>query len=294
MELRIYTGMVSSLGIKQCIERIEQSLGFAKRNNFKVTSSGIVAVDLLKGIKTKSENYNQRMNQIVVNHKTFETMNESWVVFNYLAKKVQNLKTTQGVLYSAGLFPYEDRTPFDTVSLITCALSKKHGILAIIVNTGRSSRTQFDELVTQIAVAIKSEGQPSLVVLDENQLIDLADVYRTENHNIASSTISTFSSEITIKNLENIFADSTIQKVDDDLELTKNITRGSWKSLVFRISEPGYYLGMSKFFGTIGLFPMSRSESMNKLNLLPILNHIMNRIQQIHKLTYTLNLESML
>ena len=285
MQLRFYTDIVPEIVLEECQEKILEQLGLAETRGQTLSTSGIVTNALLKTINPP-DRIQSKMESIVENHKTFELFEDSWLSFNYMSRKTQNQRTTQGTLYKAGLYPRQDSISYETTTLVTVGLCTNRAFLIVLTNAGRSTKDQFDDLVLQIAGAVKSSAVPHLVDFNESQLKKLAKIYMDENHSIASSTTDALTSTITISNIDDIFNDSLVQQADSILEVTRKIQNGEWKSIMFRVKTPGYYLIVSKSSpNSMTLIPMTRTDVLDKGRALPIFDHILSRLIRIERLS---------
>jgi hypothetical protein len=280
METRIFRDLYSSVSMDDYDSFFLEKLGEAKMNEGKLARSGIVTSKTLETL-SPGDAHGARMNDICESFSTFERARGGWYAFNYFSKKEQKHKTPQGTLYNIGLFPYEEREPYDSSALMTACINRKRGIVCLVVNAGRASRKKLEGIASQIASAMGAEGSPSLLKFEEEQMNRLASVYLRNNDSISSSSVDVGAGKITIKHMRNIFSLQEIRAAEKHLRVEEKIVSGEWNALAFHVRAHRYYLHLSKCRPSrLTVLPDTKNK-MVRSTILSVMDHIVSQVGQI-------------
>ncbi|MFW9842995.1 MAG: hypothetical protein ACFFEV_00285 [Candidatus Thorarchaeota archaeon] len=280
MEFRVYTDIYSKMSFDEQQDTLLRLLGTAKMNGPRLVESGIVTSEMLDSL-TPHESQKATMEKIRQSYSTFDVISNEWIVFNYFSAKQINHRTAPGALYTIGLYPHKDSETYDSTTLLTIGYNKRRGLVCLVANAGRIGKTQFDEFVEDLANAVQSSGVPTSLSFEEEQIKKLASIYIDDKFSIASSTVDVASSKITISHVLNIFHDQEIQDADRYLGIEERIQSGNWNSLAFHVTNPEYYLYVSKCRpSSLNIVPNSRDKLARK-DAIEIMEHIVSRIVRI-------------
>jgi len=290
MQLRIYIGLKPSLkDVESCQEALVQNLGLAEVDikEGKVLRSGIISRELIEKILSATDVAPDLKEEVLRQMKTFEVVDDKWVVFNYLDKKEESHRTLLGTLYHAALFPHRETETVESVIITTMALNILNGVFCILTHAGKTSEEDFSDTIEKISLAVKAEYTYEIVELDDEDLVKLSRICLDEGNTVITSSINMAEGKATFEHPTDIFHDPQIQKVDNILKIKRSIETGNWNYLIFRITNPGYFLVISKsrvMKKRMTVYPITKTNVMSKSTASLIFEDLMSRILKVKRL----------